>query len=94
MIGKTIMICESDRELASSSKDNIPVEPKSEFMKLKRDGLESEDIWDEEFVEHLAHKLKEMKEVQGENDGKYNDVIDQYQNDIGSGEEEFRDKLK
>ncbi|VDM10628.1 unnamed protein product [Wuchereria bancrofti] len=84
---------ESDRELASSSKDNIPVEPKSEFMKLKRDGLESEDIWDEEFVEHLAHKLKEMKEVQGENDGKYNDVIDQYQNDIGSGEEEFRDKL-
>ncbi|VDN92370.1 unnamed protein product [Brugia pahangi] len=84
----------SGRELASSSKDSVAVEPKNEFMRSKRDGLESEDVWDDEFVEHLTHKLKEMKEIQDENDGKYNDVIDQYQNDIASAKEEFRDKLK
>ncbi|VBB32745.1 unnamed protein product [Acanthocheilonema viteae] len=43
----------------SSSEDSIPAELKKEFMKLNE-----EDIWDNEFIEHLQHKIKEVKHTQ------------------------------
>ncbi|CAG9532548.1 unnamed protein product [Cercopithifilaria johnstoni] len=56
-----------------------------------------EDIWDNEFIEYLLHKVKEVKRSQSENDGKCDDInrlIYQSQNNIESSKKEFHDELK
>ncbi|EFO21416.2 hypothetical protein LOAG_07074 [Loa loa] len=92
MVDQTVMICNGDSEFASSSKDNVPIELKKEFMELSE-----EDIWDSKFIEHISHKMKDVQRTQGENGEKCNDInrlIDQSQNVSENKKEEFRDESK
>uniref|UniRef100_A0A915PLX9 Uncharacterized protein n=1 Tax=Setaria digitata TaxID=48799 RepID=A0A915PLX9_9BILA len=82
-------------ELAKESVNLVENEDQNDDFGDKFSGVSPEDMWDDEFIDHLQSEMKKIDLVQGNE--KYcqpNQLIDQFEINSKSSKEELYDELK